>query len=65
MISLDFQNEVIKAAPVAGVAAADGVSHAVFGLSMNEWFYAAAIVYTLAQTFVLIYKAIKGGKKDV
>jgi len=49
MLSFDFNNEVIKAAPIAGAAAADGVTRYFFGLSLNEWFYVAAIAYTVAQ----------------
>ena len=49
MLSLDFNNEVIKAAPIAGVAGADGVARLFWGLSLNEWFYVAAIAYTVVQ----------------
>lgn len=49
MLSLDFNNEVIKAAPIAGVAGADGVARIFWGLSLNEWFYVAAIAYTVVQ----------------
>lgn len=49
MLSLDFNNEVIKAAPIAGTAGADGMARLFFGLSLNEWFYVAAIAYTLVQ----------------
>lgn len=62
MLSIDFNNEVVKVAPIAGTAIADGAVRAFFGLTLNEWFYVAAIAYTVAQTFVLIYKAVKGGK---
>ncbi|QHJ81664.1 MAG: hypothetical protein [Caudoviricetes sp.] len=49
MLSLDFNNEIIKAAPIAGVAGADGVARLFWGLSLNEWFYVAAIAYTVVQ----------------
>lgn len=49
MISFDFNNEVLKAAPIAGVAGADGVARLFWGLSLNEWFYVAAILYTVVQ----------------
>lgn len=49
MISFDFNNEVVKAAPIAGVAGADGVARLFWGLSLNEWFYVAAIAYTVVQ----------------
>lgn len=49
MLQLDFNNELIKAAPIAGVAGADGVARLFWGLSLNEWFYVAAIAYTVVQ----------------
>lgn len=49
MLSLDFNNEIVKAAPIAGVAGADGVARLFWGLSLNEWFYVAAIAYTVVQ----------------
>ena len=49
MLELDFNNEFIKAAPIAGVAGADGVARLFWGLSLNEWFYVAAIAYTVVQ----------------
>lgn len=64
MISIDFNNEVIKAAPIAGTAAVDGTIRLFFGLSLNEWFYVAAIIYTLAQTFALIYRTVKNKHKE-
>ncbi|MCY4705014.1 phage holin family protein, partial [Escherichia coli] len=49
MLSLDFNNEVVKAAPIVGTGVADGAARLFFGLSLNEWFYVAAIAYTVAQ----------------
>lgn len=49
MIGLDFKNEVLKASPIVGTAAADGASRFFFGLTLNEWFYVAAIAYTVVQ----------------
>ncbi|AAP34165.1 gene 17.5 [Escherichia phage T7] len=49
MLSLDFNNELIKAAPVVGTGVADMSARLFFGLSLNEWFYAAAIAYTVVQ----------------
>ncbi|MGX9280739.1 phage holin family protein, partial [Pantoea ananatis] len=43
--------------------AADGASRFFFGLTLNEWFYVAAIAYTVVQIGVLVYKTIKGGGK--
>lgn len=63
MLSIDFNNEVIKAAPIAGTAAADATTRLLWGLSLNEWFYVAAIIYTFAQTFALVWRTIKGSTK--
>lgn len=49
MIELDLKNEVLKASPIVGTAAADGASRFFFGLTLNEWFYVAAIAYTVVQ----------------
>lgn len=54
MLSIDFNNEIIKAAPIAGTAVADGASRLILGLSLNEWFYVAAILYTFVQVGALI-----------
>lgn len=49
MLSLDFNNELVKAAPIVGTGVADGAARLFFGLSLNEWFYVAAIAYTVVQ----------------
>ena len=49
MLNIDFNNEIIKAAPIVGTAGTDMVSRLFFGLSLNEWFYVDAILYTLVQ----------------
>jgi len=59
MISIDFNNGVVQATPVVGAAATDAVSRLIFGLTLNEWFYVSAILYSLAMTGLAIYKAIK------
>jgi len=64
MLTIDFNNEVIKMAPVAGAAAADSTLRLFFGLSLNEWFYVAAIIYAFAQTFALLWKTFRGDKKE-
>ncbi|CAK6596922.1 holin [Klebsiella phage vB_Kpn_K11PH164C1] len=63
MLSLDFNNEVIKAAPIAGVAGADGVARLFWGLSPNEWFYVAAIAYTVVQIGAKVVDKIIDWKK--
>ena len=63
MLSFDFNNEIVKAAPIAGVAGADGVARLFWGLSLNEWFYVAAIAYTVAQIGAKVVDVIIKWKK--
>ena len=63
MLSFDFNNEVVKAAPIAGVAGADGVARLFWGLSLNEWFYVAAIAYTVVQIGARVVDKIIDWKK--
>ncbi|AEJ81511.1 holin [Erwinia phage Stepyanka] len=68
MLNIDFNNEVLKAAPIAGAASADVVTRYFYGLSLNEWFYVAAIAYTVAQIGAKVVDTIvkyKQGTKDV
>lgn len=44
MIEIGSGDTLIKFAPPAAVAGADAVG-TLFGLSLNEWFYAGMIVY--------------------
>lgn len=64
MLSLDFNNEIVKAAPIAGVAGADGVARLFWGLSLNEWFYVAAIAYTVVQIGAKVVDKIIDWKKS-
>jgi hypothetical protein len=59
MIQIDFNNGVVQATPVAGAAAADAASRLIFGMTMNEWFYASAILYSLVMTFLAAYKVFR------
>lgn len=59
MIQIDFNNGVIQATPVAGAAAADAASRLIWGLTLNEWFYVSAILYSLVMTGLAVYKAVK------
>lgn len=63
MLSFDFNNEVIKAAPIAGAVGADGMARLFFGLSLNEWFYVAAIAYTVVQIGAKVVDKILDWKK--
>ena len=63
MLSLDFNNEIIKAAPIAGTVAADGAARLFWGLSLNEWFYVAAIAYTVVQIGAKVVDKIIDWKK--
>lgn len=64
MLSLDFNNEIIKAAPIAGTVAADGAARLFWGLSLNEWFYVAAIAYTVAQIGAKVVDVIIKWKRE-
>lgn len=59
MISIDFNNGIVQATPVAGAAGADIASRLIFGMTMNEWFYASAILYSVVMTCLAVYKAVK------
>ncbi|MCO4329753.1 type II holin [Staphylococcus hyicus] len=63
MLSLDFNNEVIKAAPIAGAVGAEVASRLFWGLSLNEWFYVAAIAYTVVQIGAKVVDKIIDWKK--
>lgn len=64
MIELDLKNEVLKASPIVGTAAADGASRFFFGLTLNEWFYVAAIAYTVVQIGSKVVDVIIKWKKE-
>ena len=49
MLSFDFNNQTLTAAAIPTVAVTDIVVRTFWGLSMNEWFYVAAIAYTVVQ----------------
>lgn len=59
MIQIDFNNGIVQATPVAGAAAADAASRFFWGLTLNEWFYVSAILYSLVMTGLAVYKAVK------
>lgn len=61
MIEIGSGDTLIKFAPPAAVAGADAVG-TLFGLSLNEWFYAGMIVYMV---FMAIndYKDKKSARK--
>lgn len=58
---IDFKNETIQSAPIIGTAAADGAARYFWGMTLNEWFYVAAITYTVVQIGALIYRTYKTG----
>lgn len=63
MLQIDFKDGIIKAAPIVGAAAADGVTR-IYGLTLSDWFYVAVTIYTMAQTVAVIIKALRGDKDD-
>lgn len=70
MLNFDFNNELLKVAPI-GAAAGDIVARSFWGLSLNEWFYVAAIAYTVVQIGakvidkIIDYKKATGGFPNV
>ncbi|MDF2397055.1 type II holin [Pseudomonas sp. 3MA1] len=62
MIELNFNEGVVRATPVVAAAGAD-VASRFAGLTMSDWFYMAAIIYTLTQCIVLVMKTVKEVKK--
>ena len=64
MLSLDFNNEIVKAAPIAGAVGVDGVAHMFFGMTLNEWFYTAAILYTVVQIGAKVVDVIIKWRKE-
>lgn len=63
MISIDFNNGVVQATPIAGAAATDAVSRLMLGLTLSEWFYVSAIFYSFVMSGVAIYKARNEARK--
>lgn len=63
MIEMNFNEGVIRATPVVAAAGAD-VASRFAGLTMSDWFYAAAIIYSLTQTALLVYKAVRSTNKE-
>ena len=64
-LSIDFNNGIIKSVPIVGGADVDLMSK-FYGLTLSEWFYAAVIIYTVAQTGCLLfntYLKYKGNNK--
>lgn len=59
---MQFGDTVIRSAPVVGAAGVDAVTR-ILGLTLSDWFYVAAIAYTVIQAWAVIYKTIKN-KKD-
>lgn len=63
MIEMNFTEGVIRATPVVAAAGAD-VASRFAGLTMSDWFYASAIIYSLAQTALTIYRTVRTTKKE-
>lgn len=63
MLSLDFNNEIVKAAPIAGTMGADMTARLFYGLSLNEWFYVATIAYVVVQIGAKVVDKIIDWKK--
>ncbi|PTS86430.1 type II holin [Pseudomonas sp. HMWF032] len=62
MFKLDFTSGTIQWAPQTA-AGVDVGYRIVFGLSLNEWFYVSVIIYTVAQTVVLLMRNKRESKQ--
>lgn len=62
-LSVDFGDVAIRSTPVIAGAVTEAASRH-FGLTLHEWFYVTVILYTIVQAWAVIYKTLKGGKKD-
>ncbi len=57
-LEVQFGDAVIRSVPVVTAAGLDVVT-SFLGLTLNDWFYVAAITYTVIQGWAVIYKTIK------
>lgn len=62
-LEVQFGDTVIRSVPVATAAGVDVVTR-FLGLTLNDWFYVAAISYTVIQGWSVIYKTIKQHKEE-
>ena len=62
MVNIDVQNGIATYAPPA--LAAGEVAARVAGLTINEWFYIAAIVSMAVSTGVSAYVSIRKSKRE-
>lgn len=62
-LEVQFGDTVIRSVPVVGAAGVDVVTR-FLGLSLSDWFYVAAISYTVIQGWAVIYKTIKTNSKE-
>lgn len=61
-IEIDFTNGVVRATPIVAGAGAE-VASQVTGMTLSDWFYATVILYTIVQTFVLVFKTVMEEKR--
>lgn len=57
-LEVQFGDTVIRSVPVATAIGADAVTR-FLGLTLSDWFYVAAIGYTVIQTWSVLYKTLK------
>lgn len=60
-LEVQFGDTVIRSAPVVGAAGVDAVTR-IFGLTLSDWFYVAAIGYTAIQAWSVLYNNLKKNK---
>lgn len=61
-LEVQFGDTVIKSVPVVGAAGLDAVTR-IFGLTLSDWFYVAAIAYTVVQAWSVLYINLKKNKE--
>lgn len=57
-LEVQFGDTVIRSVPVVTAIGADAVTR-FLGLTLSDWFYVAAIGYTVIQTWSVLYKTLK------
>lgn len=60
-LEVQFGDTVIRSAPVVGAAGVDVMTR-IFGLTLSDWFYLAAIGYTAIQAWAVLYNNLKKKK---
>lgn len=55
---MDTNEGIIRAIPIVGAIAAD-VTSTLKGLTLNDLFYITTVVYTVVQTYLVVWKTVR------